>query len=99
MPKIQSKKKKVSADDLSKLADANYDVTEFYSSGAMKPGFNKIELMPSVQRVNVDFALPMLEEIDAISTELHITRQSLIKTWVRDSLDRYYQNKKNRMGT
>jgi hypothetical protein len=98
MPKIQSKKRKISADQISKLADRNHDVTQFYSAGSMQEGFDKIELMPSVQRVNVDFAVPMLEEIDFISSELHVSRQSLIKTWMRDSLDRFYQNKKNRIG-
>ncbi len=55
-----------------------------------------IVIMPGVQRVNVDFAKPMLHELDAVSAELNVSRQSLIKTWLRDSLDQYYKNKKIR---
>ena len=39
-----------------------------------------------VQRVNVDFTLNTLEELDAVARELNISRQTLIKTYIRQSL-------------
>jgi metal-responsive CopG/Arc/MetJ family transcriptional regulator len=40
--------------------------------------------------VNVDFAQPMLNELDNVATEMNVPRQSLIKTMVREALDRYH---------
>ena len=35
-----------------------------------------------IQRVNVDFAQPMLSELDSVAGEINVPRQSLIKTMV-----------------
>ncbi|MGA2905871.1 MAG: hypothetical protein ABSD98_18755 [Candidatus Korobacteraceae bacterium] len=46
-------------------------------------------MMSPIQRVNVDFTVPMLSELDA-AKELNISRQALIKTLLRQALDRRY---------
>jgi len=46
--------------------------------------------IPTIQRVNVDFALPMLEELDKQAAELNISRQAVIKTLLRQALDQRY---------
>ena len=51
---------------------------------------NKGEMRPPVKRVNVDFTLDMLKELDAIATELNISRQAVIKTYLRQALDQHY---------
>jgi len=51
---------------------------------------------PAVQRVNVDFSAPMLEELDREAGILNISRQAVIKTMLRDSLDRRYLAKQAR---
>jgi len=43
-----------------------------------------------IQRVNVDFAAPMLEELDNAARELNISRQAVIKTLIRHALDQHY---------
>jgi metal-responsive CopG/Arc/MetJ family transcriptional regulator len=43
-----------------------------------------------IQRVNVDFAAPMLNELDQAATELNISRQAVIKSLLRQALDQRY---------
>ena len=45
---------------------------------------------PAIQRVNVDFAAPMLKELDQEAEMLNMTRQTVIKTMLREALDRRY---------
>jgi metal-responsive CopG/Arc/MetJ family transcriptional regulator len=42
------------------------------------------------QRVNVDFTVQMLQELDGISSELNISRQAVIKSLLRQALDQHY---------
>jgi len=52
---------------------------------------NQFEVVrPSVQRVNVDFTAPMLKELDREAETLNISRQAVIKTMLREALDRRY---------
>ena len=46
--------------------------------------------MPPIKRVNVDFAGPMLSELDIAAMELNISRQAVIKTLIRQALDQRY---------
>jgi metal-responsive CopG/Arc/MetJ family transcriptional regulator len=47
-------------------------------------------MMGPIQRVNVDFASPMLDELDNAAKELNISRQAVIKTLIRQALDQHY---------
>lgn len=47
-------------------------------------------MRPPIKRVNVDFTLDMLEELDAVAKELNISRQAVIKTYLRQTLDQHY---------
>jgi len=47
-------------------------------------------MMGPIQRVNVDLAPGMLEELDTAAKELNISRQAVIKTLIRQALDRQY---------
>jgi len=46
--------------------------------------------MPPIQRVNVDFALPMLQELDEEARQLNISCQAVIKTLLRHALDQQH---------
>ena len=46
--------------------------------------------MGPIQRVNVDLASGMLEELDRAAKELNISRQAVIKTLIRQALDQQY---------
>jgi hypothetical protein len=48
------------------------DVSRFFTNAG--------QTMSPIQRVNVDFASPMLAELDKAAKELNISRQAVIKT-------------------
>lgn len=79
-------KKKVSADEIAEKAMMGEDVSVFFT--------NKGEMRPPVQRVNVDFSLSMLKELDMLAKDLNISRQAVIKTCLRQSLDQHYLARK-----
>ena len=77
-----AKKNKPNADEIAEMAMSGEDVSRFFT--------NKGEMKPPVKRVNVDFSLDMLKELDAIAKELNISRQAVIKTYLRQALDQHY---------
>jgi len=82
MKKTRKLKRRLSADSIARLADKGQDVSRFFT--------NRGKMMPPIQRVNVDFSGPMLEELDRTAEELNISRQAVIKTLIRHALDQHY---------
>ena len=74
-------KSRLSADEIAEKAMARVDVSQFFS--------NKGEMKPAIHRVNVDFSVDMLNELDALARELNVSRQAVIKTYLRHSLDQH----------
>jgi len=72
----------VTAEAIAGLADDGKDVSRYFT--------NKGRMMEPIQRVNVDFAAPMLQELDNAARELNISRQAVIKTLLRQALDQHY---------
>src|SRR5690348_13276247 len=88
-------KKKVSADEIAEMAMRGEDISRFFTgNGRMMPPM-KVEPI-GVQRVNVDFSVPMLAELDALTRDLNISRQAVIKSLLRQGLDQHYLAKKKR---
>jgi len=79
MPKTPEFPKPLTADEIADLADKGEDISRFFT--------NKGKMTPPIQRVNVDFALPMLQELDEEAKQLNISRQAVIKTLLRHALD------------
>jgi len=75
--------KPVDAETIAEMADRGEDVSMHFTSQ-----FTVVR--PTVQRVNVDFAEPMLKELDREAETLNISRQAVIKTMLREALDRRY---------
>lgn len=83
MKKILKPRKRVSAESIAKRAEKGEDVSGFFT--------NKGRMMqPTIQRVNVDFAQDMLHELDQAATELNVSRQAIIKLFVRQALNQHY---------
>jgi hypothetical protein len=81
MPRTSSKP--VCAEEIAEMADRGQDVSAHFT--------NQFTVMrPVVQRVNVDFSAPMLKELDREAETLNISRQAVIKTMLREALDRRY---------
>jgi hypothetical protein len=84
--KKQSKNKKLTPDEIASNADNGIDISEhFTNSGTIKK---------PIQRVNVDFTLEMLKELDHLANDLNVSRQAVIKSYLRQSLDQHYLAKK-----
>ena len=79
--------KKVTADTIAEMADRGEDISQHFT--------NKGKIKYPVQRVNVDFTVEMLVELDKAASELNISRQALIKTYLRHALDQHYLAENN----
>lgn len=88
MKSTRRPRKPVSADDIAHLADQGKDVSRFFT--------NTGRMMGPIQRVNVDLAAGMLEELDRAAKELNVSRQAVIKTLIREALDRQYLARERR---
>lgn len=82
MQNTRRRRKPVSAETIARLADQGNDVSQFFT--------NTGRMMGPIQRVNVDLAWGMLEELDKAAKELNISRQAVIKTLIRQALDQQY---------
>ncbi len=82
--------KKATADEIADMAEKGADISRYFS--------NNGKLKYPIKRVNVDFSDIMLKELDEIANELNISRQALIKTYLRQALDNHYlaQQRNNR---
>jgi len=82
MQNTRRRRKPASAEAIARLADEGRDVSRFFA--------NNGRMMGPIQRVNVDLASGMLEELDKAAKELNISRQAVIKTLIRQALDHQY---------
>ena len=70
------------ADEIAEMADDGKDISKYFT--------NKGKMKQPVQRVNVDFTVEMLHELDQVAAELNISRQAVIKSYLRQSLDQHH---------
>jgi Ribbon-helix-helix protein, copG family len=80
--------KPIPAETIARLADQGRDVSRFFT--------NTGRMTAPIQRVNVDLAAGMLEELDRAAKELNISRQAVIKTLIRQALDQQYVARRSR---
>jgi uncharacterized DUF497 family protein len=86
--KSTRKPKPLSAEAIARLAERGRDVSRFFTNAG--------QMMDPIQRVNVDLAPGLLEELDRAAKELNISRQAVIKTLIRQALDQQYLARQNR---
>ena len=91
MKRTRETKKVPSAESIARMADRGKDVSRYFT--------NRGRMMPPIQRVNVDFTAPMLQELDQAASELNVSRQAVIKTSIRQALDqRHLAQQARRVG-
>ena len=88
MKKTPKRRKAVSAESIGRRAERGEDVSRYFT--------NTGRMMPPVKRVNVDFAQEMLQELDVAARELNVSRQAVIKIFVRQALNQHYLAQKAR---
>ena len=79
----------VEAEEIARMADRGEDISAHFTNQ-----FTMVK--PAVQRVNVDLTGPMLKELDREAETLNISRQAVIKSMLREVLDRRYLAKQAR---
>lgn len=85
MKKTRKFAKPVSAEAIARLAERGKDISPYFTNlGRM------MEPIEPIRRVNVDFTVAMLKELDSAAGQLNISRQALIKTLLRQALDQHY---------
>ena len=74
------KKKYIKAEEFDKKFEAGESMIEYLDlDKAERPGQKQ-------KRVNVDFPVWMIDELDKEAKRLGVTRQSIIKVWIADRL-------------
>ena len=72
------------SEEFDKLFDEGKDITHLLDmSSARRPN-------QEIKRVNVDFPLWMVNQLDQESKRLGVTRQSIIKIWLAERLERIH---------
>jgi len=71
------------AEEFEERFDRGEDVTSALDlAAARRPGYEQ-------RRVNVDFPTWMVESLDREARRLGVTRQSIIKVWIAERLERH----------
>jgi hypothetical protein len=79
---MDRKKTSISTKDFDALVESGQElVSHLDLSTARRPGLQ-------IQRVNVDFPVWEIHALDHEASRLGITRQSLIKVWIAERLER-----------
>ncbi|TVR56291.1 MAG: CopG family transcriptional regulator [Puniceicoccaceae bacterium] len=77
------------AKDFEKRFDAGEDITPYIDKASIRrPGLE-------ARRVNIDFPEWVIEELDAQSKVIGVSRQSLIKLWISERIQREHQIQKS----
>ncbi|MBI2386219.1 MAG: CopG family transcriptional regulator [Elusimicrobia bacterium] len=71
----------MTAEEFDRLADEGKDITPYLDFEKM------IVVRPKIQRVNVDFPEWMVKKLDEEAHKLNVSRQAIIKMWLRERLD------------
>ena len=88
MKKTSSTTRPASAESIARKADKGENISPYFT--------NKGKMMPPLNGGAFDLSESMLDEVDKAARKLKITRQALIKQFIRRGLDEQYQSQKQR---
>jgi hypothetical protein len=80
--KRSSSRKRPTAESIARMADRGKDVSRYFT--------NRGRMMRPIQRVNLDLTVGMLQELDQAASDLNVSRQAVIKTFIRHALDQHH---------
>jgi hypothetical protein len=78
----------VSAETIARLADKGADVSTYFT--------NQGKMMPPLDNLGIDLNKDMIEELNATAKRLSVSRQTLIKRFIRRGLDEHHLAQKAR---
>ena len=88
MKKTPSTIRIASAESVARKADKGEDISSYFS--------NNGKMMPPLDGPVIELNGAMLEEVDQAARRLKISRQALIKRFIRRGLDEQYRSQKQR---
>ena len=80
--KKTSRSKAASAESIAAKAEKGEDVLRYFT--------NRGKMMQPIQRINLDVTADMLQELDRAASELNVSRQAVIKVFIRHALDQHH---------
>jgi hypothetical protein len=87
MKKISKTKRPVSVETIARLADNGRNISSYFT--------NKGKMMPPLG-LGIDLNQELLEELNEAARKLKVTKQALIKRFIRHGLDQHYLAQKAR---
>jgi len=88
MKRISKTKRPVSAESIARLAENGSDVSSYFT--------NKGKMMPPFESIGIDLNQDIIEELNEAARKLNVSRQALIKLFIRHGLDQHYLAQKAR---
>jgi hypothetical protein len=88
MKRTSKTKRPVSAESIARLADNGEDISAYFT--------NKGKMMPPLDNLGVDLNKDMIEELNEAARRLNVSRQALLKRFIRRGLDQHYLAQKSR---
>lgn len=73
--------KTITTEEFDRMFDEGKDITPYLDFE------NAVAVRPKIQRVNVDFPEWMVKKLDEEAHKLNVSRQAIIKMWLRERLD------------
>lgn len=89
MKKPSKKTRKFTAEEFDSLADAGRDISahlDLSTARVFEPGEERLDL--TIRKVNLDIPQWMIDRLDLAAQRIGVTRQSVIKTWLADRLEK-----------
>ena len=93
-----TKKKTATLDEIEAMAIKGKDTSMYFSKPKRMPPreVHKIFSNEDIVKVNVDVTEPFLYELDAIAIFLNVSRQAVMKMFLKDGVDRHFIAKQAR---
>ena len=93
-----TKKKTATLDEIEAMALKGKDTSMYFSKPKRMPPreVHKIFSNEDIVKVNVDVTEPFLHELDAIAIFLNVSRQAVMKMFLKDGVDRHFIAKQAR---
>ena len=93
-----AKKKTATLDEIEAMALKGKDTSMYFSKPMRMPPreVHKIFSNEDIVKVNVDVTEPFLYELDAIAIFLNVSRQAVMKMFLKDGVDRHFIAKQAR---
>ena len=88
MKKTSKTRNTISAESIARLADKGQDVSSYFT--------NNGKMMPPVDNLGIDLNKKMRDELNEAARRLNVSRQTLIKSFIRRGLDQHCLDQKSR---